>query len=58
MAKSQGEVIPVDRAKALVFYQAALAVWPQNYMAANDLGVALCKAANMTPPATNWNRVW
>ena len=43
MAKSQGEVIPVDRTKALVFYRAALAVWPQNYMAANDLGVALAQ---------------
>jgi tetratricopeptide (TPR) repeat protein len=43
MAKSQVEIIPTDRAKAVLFYQAALTVWPQNYMAANDLGVALAQ---------------
>lgn len=29
--------------QAMVFYQAALNVWPENYMAANDLGVLLAR---------------
>lgn len=32
--------------KAVVFYQAALLVYPQNYMASNDLGVLLARAGH------------
>ncbi|HQF13590.1 MAG TPA: polysaccharide biosynthesis/export family protein [Thermogutta sp.] len=32
-----------SEAQAVVFYQAALNVWPENYMAANDLGVLLAR---------------
>jgi len=32
--------------KAMVFFQAALLVYPQNYMAANDLGVLLARCGN------------
>ncbi len=32
-----------SEAQAMVFYQAALNVWPENYMAANDLGVLLAR---------------
>jgi tetratricopeptide (TPR) repeat protein len=33
-------------AKAVAFYQAALLVYPQNYMAANDLGVLLARCGD------------
>lgn len=32
--------------KAMVFYQAALLVFPENFMAANDLGVLLARSGN------------
>jgi tetratricopeptide (TPR) repeat protein len=39
--------------KAVVFYQAALSVCPQNFMTANDLGVLLAKSGNY-PRARAW----
>lgn len=37
-----------SESKAVVFYQAALLVYPKNYMAANDLGVLLARCGNNT----------
>jgi tetratricopeptide (TPR) repeat protein len=37
---------PAAESKAMVFYQAALLVYPGNYMAANDLGVLLARSGN------------
>ena len=36
--------VPAAEPKAVVFYQAALLVCPQNFMAANDLGVVLARS--------------
>ena len=44
MAKRQDAEIQAAVPKAIVFYQAALLVTPQNYMAANDLGVMFARA--------------
>lgn len=58
-------------AVAVMFYQAALSAWPDNYMAANDLGVLLAKggrwndarrvleyAVSLSPnPSTCWNLI-
>lgn len=58
-------------AVAVMFYQAALFAWPDNYMAANDLGVLLAKggrwndarrvleyAVSLSPnPSTCWNLI-
>ncbi len=38
--------------KAMVFYQAALLVYPANYMAANDLGVLLAHSGNSADART------
>jgi tetratricopeptide (TPR) repeat protein len=38
--------IVVPEAKAIVFFQAAILVCPQNYMAANDLGVLLARGGD------------
>ena len=56
--------------KALVFYQAALLVYPKNFMAANDLGVLLAqcgrwadartmleRSASLCPQSTNWQNL-
>jgi tetratricopeptide (TPR) repeat protein len=48
MAKNQNTGIQAAGAKAVVFYQAALLAAPQNYMAANDLGVMLARAGNLS----------
>jgi tetratricopeptide (TPR) repeat protein len=47
LAKKQNSEIQAAGTKAIVFYQAALLVAPQNYMAANDLGVMLARAGNL-----------
>jgi len=42
--KDSGSLLESEsEAQAMVFYQAALNVWPGNYMAANDLGVLLAR---------------
>jgi tetratricopeptide (TPR) repeat protein len=38
-AQKKGTPVVASESKAVVFYQAALLVYPRNYMAANDLGV-------------------
>ncbi len=43
ISKSKGQVVKAAGPKAMVFYQASLLVFPQNYMAANDLGVMLAR---------------
>ena len=46
LAQKKGIPIVAPEAKAMVFYQAALLVYPKNYMAANDLGVLLAQCGN------------
>ena len=43
---------PAAESKAMVFYQAALLVYPGNYMAANDLGVLLARSGNSADART------
>ncbi len=45
-AQKKGTPIVAPESKAMVFYQAALLVYPQNYMAANDLGVLLAQCGH------------
>jgi tetratricopeptide (TPR) repeat protein len=47
LGQHQNTDIQAAAPKAVVFYQAALLVAPQNYMAANDLGVLLARAGNL-----------
>lgn len=47
LAKNQNADIQAAAPKAIVFYQAALLVAPQNYMVANDLGVMFARAGNL-----------
>jgi tetratricopeptide (TPR) repeat protein len=47
LAQRQNTDIRAAGQKAVVFYQAALLVAPQNYMAANDLGVMFARAGNL-----------
>jgi tetratricopeptide (TPR) repeat protein len=47
LGQRQNTNIQAAAPKAVVFYQAALLVSPQNYMAANDLGVLLARAGNL-----------
>lgn len=44
LAESADGVVPEPLAQAVVFFQAALMVCPENYMAANDLGVLFARA--------------
>ena len=46
LAKGKGPSIKAAGPKAMVFYQASLLVFPQNFMAANDLGVMLARNGN------------
>jgi tetratricopeptide (TPR) repeat protein len=46
LAKGKGPGTKAAGPKAIVFYQAALLVCPQNFMAANDLGVMLTRNGN------------
>ena len=43
-ARQKNFDVPAAEPKAVVFYQAALLVCPQNFMAANDLGVVLARS--------------
>ena len=44
VAEKQSTTIKGAMQKAMVFYQSSLLVYPQNYMASNDLGVLLAKS--------------
>jgi polysaccharide export outer membrane protein len=46
MARQNYAQIPAAESKAIVFFQAALLVFPQNYIAANEMGVLLAHAGN------------
>jgi tetratricopeptide (TPR) repeat protein len=46
LAKGKGPSVKAAGPKAIVFYQASLKVFPQNFMAANDLGVMLARNGN------------
>lgn len=46
LAQKKGAAVVAPGSKAMVFYQAALLVYPSNYMAANDLGVLLAQSGN------------
>jgi tetratricopeptide (TPR) repeat protein len=46
VAQNKGALIVAPESKAMVFYQAAMLVYPQNYMAANDLGVLLARCGH------------
>ena len=46
LAKGKGPGAKAAGPKAMVFYQASLSVCPQNFMAANDLGVMLARNGN------------
>lgn len=46
LAQNKRSPITSPESKAVVFYQAALLVYPKNYMAANDLGVLLAQCGN------------
>jgi tetratricopeptide (TPR) repeat protein len=47
LAKNQNADFQAAGPKAVVFYQAALLVAPNNYMASNDLGVMFARAGNL-----------
>ena len=47
MAAKQGIADPAAAPKAMVYYQAALLVYPENDMAANDLGVLLTRSGRL-----------
>ena len=51
LAGKKGGLAPGAEAKAVVCYQAALIVYPKNYMAANDLGVLLARCGDYARPA-------
>ncbi len=46
LARAKSGLVPGAETKAMVFYQAALLVYPNNFMAANDLGVLLAQNGN------------
>jgi hypothetical protein len=46
LAGQQSSGSRATESKAMVYYQAALLVYPRNYMAANDLGVLLARCGN------------
>jgi tetratricopeptide (TPR) repeat protein len=47
LSKGQSADIQAAGPKAVVYYQAALLVSPQNYLAANDLGVMFARSGNL-----------
>ena len=46
LAIPNSSLVRAPEPKAMAFYQAALLVYPQNFMAANDLGVLLARCGN------------
>ena len=70
LAQKKGTPIVAPESKAMVFYQAALLVYPKNYMAANDLGVLLAQCGHyadaramlehslsLCPQSTGWQNL-
>ena len=70
LAQKKGTPIVASESKAMVFYQAALLVYPKNYMAANDLGVLLAQCGryadaramlehslSLCPQSTGWQNL-
>ncbi|MCE5267261.1 MAG: hypothetical protein LLG00_05190 [Planctomycetaceae bacterium] len=70
LAEKKVAAEPAAQSKAMVFYQAALLVYPANYMAANDLGVLLARCGNaaearaileysisLSPQSTTWRNL-
>jgi tetratricopeptide (TPR) repeat protein len=70
VAQKKGALIAGPETKAMVFYQAAMLVYPKNYMAANDLGVLLAQCGSygdaqamfhrsvvICPQATGWQNL-
>jgi tetratricopeptide (TPR) repeat protein len=51
-AQKKGMPVVAPESKAVVFYQAALLVYPKNYMAANDLGVLLAQCGHYADART------
>jgi tetratricopeptide (TPR) repeat protein len=46
MAHQKSGPLPAAEPKAMVYFQAAILVYPKNFMAANDLGVLLARCGN------------
>jgi tetratricopeptide (TPR) repeat protein len=70
LVKAKTPNIRAGEAKAMAFFQAALLVFPQNHMAANDLGVLLAECGNyaqartmleyglaISPQSTSWRNL-
>ena len=70
LAQKKAMPIVAPESKAMVFYQAALLVYPKNYMAANDLGVLLAQCGRysdaramlqrsvaLCPQSTGWRNL-
>jgi len=47
LAEKRLTLVVAPESKAVAFYQAALTVFPENYMASNDLGVLLARGGRM-----------
>ena len=52
LAQKKSGLVAAAESKAMVFYQAALLVYPKNFMAANDLGVLLAQCGNYADART------
>jgi len=52
LAQKKSGLVPAAESKAMVFYQAALLAYPDNFMAANDLGVLLAQCGNWAEART------
>jgi tetratricopeptide (TPR) repeat protein len=70
LAQKKVTSVAAPESKAVVFYQAALVVYPQNFMAANDLGVLLGQcgryadarpmlelSTSLYPQSTSWQNL-
>jgi tetratricopeptide (TPR) repeat protein len=70
LAQKRDAAIAVPESKAMVFFQAALLVYPKNHMAANDLGVLLAQCGRyadaramlersvaLCPQSTGWQNL-
>jgi tetratricopeptide (TPR) repeat protein len=70
LAQKKNALVVAPEPKAMMFYQAALLVYPKNYMAANDLGVLLAQcgryasaramleySVSLCPKSTNWRNL-
>jgi tetratricopeptide (TPR) repeat protein len=52
MGQKRSGRVPGAESKAMVYYQAALLAYPNNFMASNDLGVLLAQCGNYTDART------